>query len=198
MSKQSKKSKKSKQSAPPKVKKSQLGKKAAIEKLVQQHAMITVKLPTRPAIQHPLKQNVCLLSGPLPTQVPRPQTIAVRLPPCGPLRPPLNFRLLKFLDFPGEIRNRIYDLVFTPEMYELRWADNTKKSLSYRFPMRPAAGPRLAPYIIRRRRLFDYPRRIRSNEVIGPYHLSPGPAALLLTCKKVNEEVCSRTIHLPQ
>ena len=184
-------------SSPEKVKKGRLGKKAAINKLIQAAAptkLITVKLPAHKAIYRPLKRTI--YSEPEaspPARVIRPQTIAVRLPPPPrPLSSLLKPDSLKFVDLPGEIRNKIYDYAFHPEFYEIRWADKAKTSLTYRLPYRPAnASPCLTRTACRRRRLFDYPRRVQSNEIIEPYQLSPGPAALLLTCKKVCEEASS-------
>lgn len=97
-----------------------------------------------------------------------------------------------FLDFPGEIRNLIYGYVFPQELYEIRCFDGSARSLTYRSFSQGLKGPRLDPPVSRRRRLWDYPRRIRSNEPgIPPYELSPGPAAILLTCKQIHEEASS-------
>lgn len=93
-----------------------------------------------------------------------------------------------FLDFPGEIRNLIYSYIFPWELYEICCLGKRAKSLTYRFVTQPLKGPRLDPSVDRRRRLLDYPRRIRSNECIPLYELSPGPAAILLTCKQIHEE----------
>lgn len=101
-------------------------------------------------------------------------------------------RLGPFLDFPGEIRNVIYGYVFPRELYEIRCLDKSAQSLTYRSGTQALKGPRLDPSVDRRRRLWDYPRRIRSNERGIPlYELSPGPAAILLTCKQIHEEASS-------
>lgn len=176
------------------VKKGMLAKKVEIEKLIQTATQVTVKFPSKSPIRRPLMQTIYpQLLPPVPTRSVLPQTVAVRLPPTpGPPRRPLNIRPFKFCDLPGELRNKIYGYVFTREMYKICWADKTKTSLTYRLPKRPVyASPRLDPSVSRRRRLFDFPRRIRSNEVIEPYKLSPGPAALLLTCKLISEEASS-------
>lgn len=176
------------------VKKGMLAKKAEMEKHIQTTMQVTVKLPSKPPIRRPLKQTIYPQPvPPVPTQHVRPQTVAIRLPPTpGPRPQPLNFKPFKFCDLPGELRNKVYGYVFTREFYKICWADKTKKSLTYQLPKKPVyASPRLDPSISRRRRLFDYPRRIRSNEVIEPYKLSPGPAALLLTCKLISEEASS-------
>lgn len=97
-----------------------------------------------------------------------------------------------FLEFPGEIRNLIYGYVFPREFYEIRCLDKSARSLTYRSGTQGLKGPRLDPSVSRRRRLWDYPRRIRSNECGIPiYELSPGPAAILLTCKQIHEEASS-------
>lgn len=174
-----------------KVKKNQLAKKAEIKK-PDPAALITVKLPAQPAI-HLLRRTVHPKPEiPLPVRVIRPQTVAVRFPAKRIKSHSLNHNTLKFTDLPGEIRNKIYGYTFHHELYEISWADKAQSSLTYRLPQRPAhASPRLTPTACRRRRLFDYPRRIRSNEIIEPYQLSPGPASLLLTCKRVCEEASS-------
>ena len=174
-----------------KVKKAQLGKRAQIEKLVKQSqaAMITVRLPSQAPVHRPLKQVTPLpVMVPVPVKVYHPQTLPVRLPPQAPLRKPLKASS-KFLHLPGEIRNKIYGYAFEKEFYEIRWADKTNTSLTYRLPKRPGwKQPQLEPGASRRRRLWDWPRRVRSKEEIPTYRLSPGPAALLLTCKTVNAE----------
>lgn len=97
-----------------------------------------------------------------------------------------------FLDFPGEIRNVIYGYVFSRELYEIRCLNKRAKSLTYRSGTQALNCPMLDPSVSRRRRLWDYPRRIRSNERGIPlYELSPGPAAILLTCKQIHEEASS-------
>lgn len=96
-----------------------------------------------------------------------------------------------FLNLPGEIRNLIYNYVFPRELYQICCLDKRAKSLTYRFATQPLKGPRLDPSVDRRRRLLDYPRRIRSNERVPIYELSPGPAAILLTCKQIHQEAAS-------
>lgn len=97
-----------------------------------------------------------------------------------------------FLDFPGEIRNLIYGYVFPREIYEIRCLSKRAQSLTYTFATQPLKGPKLDPSVDRRRRQWDLPRRIRSTELGIPlYELSPGPAAILLTCKQIHEEASS-------
>lgn len=125
---------------------------------------------------------------PGPATLPAPRQIPVLLPSQGPVRAPLK-ESAKFLNLPGEIRNKIYAYAFRPQFFEIRFADKAERSLTYRLPNRPRyMQPRLEPDVSRRRRLYDWPRRVRSKESIPAFKLSPGPAALLLTCKQVNEE----------
>lgn len=120
---------------------------------------------------------------PNPTQTSRPPHATIQSAQQRPLSggPP-------FLELPGEIRNLIYGYVFPRELYEIGCLSKKAKSLTYRFGTQPLKGPRLDPSVDRRRRLLDYPRRIRSNECVPLYELSPGPAAILLTCKQIHEE----------
>lgn len=183
---------------PKKGKKTLQGKKAQVEKLIE-NTVVTIHLPAQKKSYRPIKKSpspAAILTIPPPE--PRPQTIPVRLPSQTPLRTPLKYSSIKFLSLPGEIRNKIYDYAFPRELFKIGWAENgikmkrNVKSLTYSLPKRPSfKGPRLPPGVCRRRRLFDLPRRLRSSEAIPPYQLSPGPAALLLTCKVVNEEASS-------
>ena len=124
---------------------------------------------------------------------PRPigrRQISVNLPPPAPALEPVQ--TISFLELPGELRNKVYAYAFPEEHFSLKWIPEThQKSLTYTLPKRSGKdrdGPQLGASAGRRRRLFDYPRRIRSTEMMAPYSLSPGPAALLLTCKKANDE----------
>ena len=150
---------------------------------------ITICLPNRRAVQRPLRRkSTSNATVPAPTILPVPRQIPVCLPSQGPDRVPLK-ESAKFLNLPGEIRNKIYAYAFKPEFFEIRFADKAERSLTYRLPHRPRyMQPRLEPDVSRRRRLYDWPRRVRSKECVPAFKLSPGPAALLLTCKKVNEE----------
>lgn len=151
---------------------------------------ITVRLPNQGAVHQPMRTT----TGSNAT-IPRPATlpaaarrVPVRLPPHGPIHAPIK-ESAKFINLPGEIRNKIYAYAFKNEFFEIRFADKAERSLTYRLPNRPwYMQPRLEPNVSRRRRLYDWPRRIRSREPVPPFKLSPGPAALLLTCKTVNEE----------
>lgn len=150
---------------------------------------ITIHLPNQRAVQRPLKRistSTAIVSQ--PAILPTAQSVPVCLPFHGPSKAPLK-ESAKFLNLPGEIRNKIYAYTFKPEFFEIRFADKAEGSLTYRRPNRPRyMQPQLEPDVSRRRRLFDWPRRVQSKESIPAFKLSPGPTALLLTCKKVNEE----------
>ena len=106
------------------------------------------------------------------------------------------------LELPAEIRNLIYNFVFQPQEFEINWLKK-RKSLTYRaignhstpdyygkeWQLHRQRILERSPNIIRRRRQLDLPRRLRSSEADIPlYKLSPGPAALLLTCRQVRSE----------
>lgn len=150
---------------------------------------ITIHLPNQPAVHRNMKRaTVPDVVAPEPPPLPPPQRVPVRLPSQGPARPPLK-ESAKFLNLPGEIRNQIYEYAFPTEFFEIRFADKAERTLTYRLPNRPRyMQPKLEPDVSQRRRLYDWPRRVRSKEFIPVYKLSPGPAALLLTCKRVQEE----------
>lgn len=170
------------------------GKKANIgeQKQKEQTAKnesITIRLPNQRALERPLKRiTPSDVTVPRPDTLSAPQQIPVRLPLQGPVRAPVT-ESAKFLNLPGEIRNKIYAHAFKPEFFEIRFADKAEGSLTYRLPNRPRnMQPQLEPDVSRRRRLYDWPRRVRSKEFVPAFKLSPGPAAMLLTCKQVNEE----------
>lgn len=162
------------------------------EKVVKEKTIV-VRLPNCPrVVLRPLKNlappasNESKAASTAP--VLRVQKVPVRLPPKGPEQRPLK-ESSKFLNLPGEIRNKIYGYLFKNEFFEIRFADRGEKSLTYRLPNRPTCmQPKLEPNASRRRRLYDWPRRIYTKEVVPVFHLSPGPAALLLTAKQINEE----------
>ena len=205
------------------MKKSQAGKRAQIEKLIDSerkkphldtatvrpaaraNVRPIVRLPGQPLVRvsgqqagrRPYQKNGRQQVIPRPIRVPeipvprptgRPLKISVNLPLPVSAPEPVACKQFDFLLLPGELRNKIYNYAFPKEFFQLQWIKKTANCLTYSLPKRGKLGPCLGPSAGRRRRLFDYPRRVRSNEVIPPYRLSPGPAALLLTCKKVNEE----------
>ena len=142
----------------------------------------------------PYRRNKHLYYIPRPTDIPlislphHPRKISVNLPLPIQAGESIGDKKFTFLLLPGELRNKIYDYAFPKEYFQLQWIPKTTEHLTYCLPKRGKLGPKLGPSAGRRRRLFDYPRRVRSQEVIPPYRLSPGPAALLLVNKKINEE----------
>ena len=93
-----------------------------------------------------------------------------------------------FLRLPGEVRNQIYELAFPPKEFHIQWLTKDK-DLTYSIWR---GGPLYKPLLDRtataRRRCQDYKRR--SHEANPPkLVLAPGPAALMLTCKQIHNEV---------
>lgn len=138
----------------------------------------------RQFLPHPLGLPVI----PIPPSPGRPRNICVNLPMPQQVQQPIEEKKFNFLLLPGELRNKIYGYAFPEEFFQLQFIKKTTDSLTYSLPKCGKLGPYIGPSAGRRRRLFDYPRRVHSKEIIPPYRLSPGPAALLLTCKKINEE----------
>ena len=141
------------------------------------------------AQRQPIPRSISLPLIPIPPPADRPREISVNLPLPELISESFTGKALNFLLLPGELRNKIYGYVFPNEFFQLEWIKRTSEQhLTYTLPKRGKSTSILGPSAGRRRRLFDFPRRIHSKEVIPPYRLSPGPAALLLICKKVNEE----------
>ena len=71
-----------------------------------------------------------------------------------------------FMDLPGELRIKIYGYFFKPAHYKIRFIARKVEALTYTLPDRPRCeDPKVAASVMRRRRQFDYPRRVRSKEV---------------------------------
>ena len=71
-----------------------------------------------------------------------------------------------FMDLPVELRIKIYRYVFKPAHYKIKFISRKAAALTYILPERPQCeDPKVAPSVMRRRRQFDYPRRVRSKEV---------------------------------
>ena len=99
-----------------------------------------------------------------------------------------------FLQLPGELRNRIYELTITQEYYEIGWVDNSSKtkSLTYQLPKSGKAyGPHLKADAAKKRRQLDCCRRAPSQKRLAEGSIHAGPAALLAVCKKMHGEACS-------
>ena len=99
----------------------------------------------------------------------------------------------RFLDLPTEIRVKIYLYFFEPQHYKIRFISEKVKALTYTLPDRPKCeDPKVPASAKRRRRQFDYPRRIRSKETdIPPFELMPGPCSLLLAHPRIGCEAAA-------
>ncbi|KAL8790717.1 MAG: hypothetical protein Q9195_006195 [Heterodermia aff. obscurata] len=95
-----------------------------------------------------------------------------------------------FMDLPAEIRVKIYRYFFKPANYKIQFISRKFEALTYTLPDRPRCeDPKVPTSAMRRRRQFDYPRRVRSKETdIPPYELMPGPCALLLAHPRIGCE----------
>ena len=151
--------------------------------------VVHVRLPAPPvkpihkaSIPRPLEPKAPLISTLQPIQ-PRigHTSIPVWLPKAKPF---------PFLKLPTEIRVKIYVYFFKPEHYKIQFISNKAKALTYTLPDRPRSkDPKVPESAKRRRRQFDYPRRIRSKETDMPtYELMPGPCSLLLAHPKIGYE----------
>ena len=71
----------------------------------------------------------------------------------------------RFLELPGELRNKVYDYAMVKQYYEIGWVDGNhkSKSLTYGLPrLGNAYGPRLDLNAARLRRQLDCSRRVLS------------------------------------
>lgn len=120
---------------------------------------------------------------------------------CLPCEPDTNRALryvpkgqFRFLDLPGELRNKIYDYGIVKQYYDIGWVGNNhkNKSLTYRLPrLGIACGPHLESGAARRRRQLDCSRRVPSQKQLAEGSIHAGPAALLTVCSKMHKEACS-------
>lgn len=111
-------------------------------------------------------------------------------------------RPLGFLDLPGEVRNRIYQYVFEPKELAIHWL-TPEKDLT--FMIQESSSPTFEPGVWKclQYRNFLSQRRSRisargrflgqqsihgENDTLSPRLLPHRPAALLLTCRRVNVE----------
>lgn len=154
--------------------------------------MVVVRLPGQGSIVVPTKLPILYtqhapIAATLPKAFQNPNHVVVCLPPKQPSKEPTTFETL-----PNEIRNSIYDLAMPSRKYGLRFIQDGgqhSKELTYYLPLSETISvPQLTVKDGERRRLFDLPKRLYIDKAIPPYHLSPGPAALLLVSKKVNED----------
>ncbi|KAI4128155.1 MAG: hypothetical protein LQ338_002857 [Usnochroma carphineum] len=154
--------------------------------------LVTVRLPCQASVTVP-KTMPIVYTQPAPVTAPLPQPfknrnhVVVRLPVPQSSKEPTTF-----LSLPNEIRNAVYDLAMPRQKYGIQFIrDKRQRSteLTYYLPLSVTnSGPQLTAQDGQRRRLFDLPKRLYIDKVIPPYRLSPGPAALLLVSKDVNED----------
>ncbi|KAI4168928.1 MAG: hypothetical protein LQ348_007402 [Seirophora lacunosa] len=157
---------------------------------------VTVRLPYLASEAAPKKTLPITYTHPapvaatVPTPFRNPNHVVVRLPKetsTGPVKEPTTF-----LSLPNEIRNTIYDLAMPRRKYcvhHIRGKGQGSTELTYHLPPNSAKpDPQLTPSDGKRRRLFDLPKRSYIDKAIPQYRLSPGPAALLLVCKGINED----------
>ncbi|KAL9612863.1 MAG: hypothetical protein Q9167_002547 [Letrouitia subvulpina] len=173
------------------------------KKVSNQTAIIRLPSPkpgVSPTVKHILYDLPPDIPVPKPKQLSNPNSVVVRLPPNGSSAIPAARKPCgkSFCDLPGEIRNRIYDFCFPAETFEIHRIRSLGKAITELTYTRYQAnqpstvsGPRISREAARRRRLFDLPRRLRTFETVPLYELLPGPAALLLTCRKINAEATS-------
>ena len=108
-----------------------------------------------------VKSTAPLVSTLLPVELEGdPKRIPVWLPETKPFR---------FLDLPVELRIKIYRYFFKAQHYKIKFFSRKIEALTYTLPDRPRCeDPKLLASVMRRRRQFDYPRRVRSKEVRDP------------------------------
>ena len=71
-----------------------------------------------------------------------------------------------FMDLPAELRIKVYRYFFKSAHYKIQFISRKVEALTYTLPDRPRCeDPKVAASVMKRRRQFDYPRRVRSKEV---------------------------------
>ncbi|KAL8713508.1 MAG: hypothetical protein Q9220_002370 [cf. Caloplaca sp. 1 TL-2023] len=151
--------------------------------------VVIVRLPYQPSLPSTKRQPVLYTQPPRPIPASakayrNPNRVIVRLPPTPPAT--------SFLSLPAEVRSTIYQYLFSSRTYQIQWIPRTDQrptDLTYSLPKWRQPGPRLAADVGQRRRMYDLPKRQYYDQVIPRYSANiPGPAALLLVSKKVNQE----------
>lgn len=189
-------------------KKGLLGKKANIDKMIEEakkNSLSGNKLPPGTASVRlpPLQPTIQGNRGPSHLHQRQPKKVVpgliqdekfVSSEPDGLHLPAKPLGHFPFLKLPGELRNKIYDYAIVKQYYQIKWIDNNhkSKSLTYRLPkLCRACGPHLESGTARRRRQLDYSRRVPSQKRLAEGSICPGPAALLAVCSTMHEEACS-------
>ncbi|KAL8768104.1 MAG: hypothetical protein Q9209_005567 [Squamulea sp. 1 TL-2023] len=150
----------------------------------------TIRLPCQPLKFFPTKRTIVYVQParpkiPVSTTYKNPNQIILHLPASQ--KP----RATTFLNLAQELRNQIYDLAMPRDKYRIQWIpcdDQRPTELTYTLPLRDYKGPHLTAKAGKLRRDFDLPKRNFINKYMPRYHLSPGPAALLLVSKQVYQD----------
>ena len=99
-----------------------------------------------------------------------------------------------FLELPGELRNRIYDLVIPCQTYVLNWVRNNQRSktLTYHILGKESTlTRRLDPHVIQRRKETKNPRSPFRKAIMEDIYSRGSHIALLWVCKKMYPEASS-------
>ncbi|KAL8781145.1 MAG: hypothetical protein Q9213_006145 [Squamulea squamosa] len=150
----------------------------------------TVRLPGQPLKFFPAKRVIVYVQParpkiPVPTTYRNPNRVILHLP--GSPKP----KVTTFLSLAQELRNQIYGLALPRDKYRIQWIprdDQRPTELTYTLPLRDHKGPHLTAKAGKLRRDFDLPKRNFVEKDMPRYHLSPGPAALLLVSKQVYQD----------
>ncbi|KAL8703947.1 MAG: hypothetical protein Q9201_002897 [Fulgogasparrea decipioides] len=123
----------------------------------------------------------------VPKPLNNPNSIIVRLPPK---QPPRN--RVTFLNLPSEIRNVIYEHAMPRRKYCIQWIprkDQRPTELTYAMKIGTGLlGPCLTAEEGLRRRDYDLPNPWKNDAVSLAFCHPPGPAALLLVNKRINQD----------
>ena len=125
-----------------------------------------------------------------------PERPLVRIPQATQTTPFKPTGQFPFLELPGELRNKVYDLVINRRQYSIEWVKNTPRSKSLTFNLVGVDSmhrdqPHLHDDVAKHRRALDYRHRWLLDEHIKPDRLRPTPTSMLLTCKTMHFEAAS-------
>ena len=99
-----------------------------------------------------------------------------------------------FLELPGELRNKIYDIVIPHETYQLRWINNNHKScsLTYYIPGKESASTRrLRKDVLEHRKATRNLRSPTRKTAMNDVYNRASPVSLLWVCKQMYPEAAS-------
>ena len=131
----------------------------------------------------------------------RPEIGLIRLPGATTCKPFKIQGQFPFLELPGEIRNKIYDLVIPSKMYDLDWLDRTQrsKSLTHRVRSRQRHHPQVRlPWVSlsdetkdRRKNFRQKPSPEKREALMEEVYNQASPTALLLVNRTMHAEAAS-------